>query len=132
MPLFSSAYAQDVAASVPPEGSAIASMLPLVLILGIMYFFMIRPQQRRLKQHQMMVSAAGKGDKILTAGGVVGKVVKVDDANDLLHVQIAEGVVVEVSRPTVSVVYGKENAKPAADVKAAASSVKKKPVANDN
>jgi preprotein translocase subunit YajC len=108
-------------------------MLPLVLILGIMYFFMIRPQQKRLKQHQAMVSSAERGDKILTAGGIVGKVVKIDDAHDVLHVQIAEGVVVEVSRPTISLVYGKENAKSAAaDAKSSAVAAKKKPIANDN
>jgi preprotein translocase subunit YajC len=137
MLLFSSAYAQDASAGIPQEPSLAASMLPLLAILGIFYFMILRPQHKRAKQHQAMIQSAERGDKILTAGGIVGKVVKMDEANDLLHVQIAEGVVVEVSRPSVSVVYGKENAvssgeKSSTSLPSKKKAGDKKPVANDN
>ena len=60
----------------------IESLVPLILIFGIMYFLLIRPQQKKLKQHQAMVTALRRGDQIITQGGVMGKVTKVkDDSN---------------------------------------------------
>ncbi|RJL18148.1 preprotein translocase subunit YajC [Paracoccus siganidrum] len=92
------AYAQ--AAGGAGAGAAFAQFIPLILIFAIMYFLMIRPQQRRLKQHREMVSALKKGDQIVTQGGIIGKVASVRD--DELEVEIASGVRVRVVRSTVS------------------------------
>ena len=95
--LISDAFAQT-AAGAPP--SAMAQIFPFLLILVIFYFFMIRPQQKRYKNHKAMLDAISKGDKIVTSGGIVGKVTKV--TGDKLNVQIAEGTVVEVMRSMIA------------------------------
>ena len=99
--LVTPAYAQDAGA-----GGAIASFIPLILIFAIMYFLLIRPQQKRVKEHQRMVEALRRGDQIVTQGGVVGKVVKVKEDGEL-EVEIAEGVKVRVVRSTVAQVLSK-------------------------
>jgi preprotein translocase subunit YajC len=81
-------------------------MMPLVLIFGIMYFLMIRPQQKKIKQHQAMVAALRKGDQVVTAGGLIGKVTKVGADNDV-EVEIATGVKVKVVQHTISQVLNK-------------------------
>jgi len=98
--LISDAFAQTAAAGAPP--SAMAQIFPFLLILVIFYFFMIRPQQKRFKQHKAMLDAIAKGDKIVTSGGIIGKVTKVTD--DKLGLQIAEGTTVEIMRSMVSTV----------------------------
>ena len=72
----------------------------IVAIVFVFYFFMIRPQQKRYKEHKAMLEAIAKGDKIVTSGGIIGKVTKVSD--DKINVQIAEGTVVEVMRSMVA------------------------------
>ncbi|MBY6047097.1 preprotein translocase subunit YajC [Vannielia litorea] len=91
------------------------SIVPLILIFGIMYFLLIRPQQKKLKEHQAMVSALRRGDQVITQGGIVGKVTKVRDDNEV-EVEIAEGVKVRVVKSTVAQVLSKTE--PAADAKA--------------
>ena len=91
-------------------------IVPTMLIIGIMYFLMIRPQQQRLKQHRDMVAAIRRGDTVVTSGGIIGKVAKVDDQE--LQVEIADGVKIKVVRSTVSEVRGKGEAAPAAKAKA--------------
>jgi preprotein translocase subunit YajC len=129
---FSSAFAQEATAAVAEQPSFIASMIPLFLIMGIFYALILRPQQKRAKAHQAMIMAVKKSDKIITGGGIVGKVVKVDESADVLQVQIAEGVTVEVTKGSITHVYGKDapttqDTKPTKKTK---SSVK--PIANDN
>ncbi len=80
-------------------------IIPTMLIIGIMYFLMIRPQQRRLKEHRDMIAAIRRGDTVVTGGGIVGKVTKVDENE--LQVEIAEGVRIKVLRGTVSEVRTK-------------------------
>ncbi|QDC09923.1 preprotein translocase subunit YajC [Oceanicola sp. D3] len=92
----------------------IQSLVPLILIFGIMYFLLIRPQQKKLKDHQAMVSALRRGDQVITQGGIVGKVTKVRDDNEV-EVEIAEGVKVRVVKATVAQVLNKTE--PAADAK---------------
>jgi preprotein translocase subunit YajC len=92
-------------------------IVPTMLIIGIMYFLMIRPQQKRLKEHQAMIAAIRRGDTIVTSGGILGKVTKVEEQE--LQVEIADGVKVKVLRSTVSEVRGKGEAAPAAKAKAA-------------
>jgi preprotein translocase subunit YajC len=95
------AYAQAAGA-----GGAIASFVPLILIFAIMYFLLIRPQQKRAKDHARMVQAVRRGDQIVTQGGIVGKVSKVKEDGEL-EVEIAEGVKVRVIRSTVAQVLTK-------------------------
>ena len=98
------AYAQ--AAGAAGAGSAFASFIPLILIFAIMYFLLIRPQQKKMKEHKAMVEALRRGDQILTQGGIVGKVTKVQE-DGLLEVEIAEGVKVKVMRHTIVQVMSK-------------------------
>ncbi|MFC0201524.1 preprotein translocase subunit YajC [Paracoccus rhizosphaerae] len=97
------AYAQ--AAGGAGAGAAFAQFIPLILIFAIMYFLMIRPQQKRLKQHRAMVEAVKKGDQVVTQGGILGKVAAVRD--DELEVEIAQGVRVRVIRSTLAQVVSK-------------------------
>lgn len=92
------AYAQ--AAGGAGAGAAFAQFIPLILIFAIMYFLMIRPQQKRAKQHREMVGALKKGDQIITQGGIIGKVASVRD--DEIEVEIASGVRVRIVRATVA------------------------------
>ncbi len=81
-------------------------VIPMVLIFGIMYFLLIRPQQKKLKEHQAMIEALRRGDQVVTAGGVIGKVTKVrDDAE--IELEIASGVVIRVMKHTISTVRSK-------------------------
>ena len=83
------------------------SLVPLILIFGIMYFLLIRPQQKKLKEHQMMVNALRRGDQIITQGGILGKVTKVKDDSNEVEVEIAAGVNVRVIRSTIATVVNK-------------------------
>ena len=84
----------------------ITSLLPLLLIVVIMYFLVLRPQQQRVKQHQTMVKALRRGDTVVTNGGLVGKVTKVVD-DDQIEVEISDGVRVRQMRSMVSEVRAK-------------------------
>ena len=77
------------------DGNAIAQFVPLILIFVIMYFLLIRPQQKKLKQHQQMVNNVRRGDEVVTQGGIVGKVVMVREDEEL-EIESAEGVKVRV------------------------------------
>ena len=81
-------------------------LVPLILIFAIMYFLLIRPQQKKAKEHQAMVKALRRGDQVVTQGGVIGKVAKVKDENEL-EVEIAEGVKVRVVQSTIVQVLNK-------------------------
>ena len=85
----------------------ISSLVPLVLLFGIFYFLIIRPQQQRLKAHQAMVAAVKRGDTVVTAGGLIGKVAKVKDDGELM-VEIADNVQVRVLKSTLTEVRTKE------------------------
>ena len=88
------------------SGGMITSLLPLILIVVIMYFLVLRPQQQRVKQHQAMVKALRRGDTVVTNGGLVGKVTKVVD-DDQIEVEISDGVRVRQMRSMVSEVRAK-------------------------
>ena len=85
----------------------IASLVPLLLVFLIMYFLLIRPQQKKLKEHQDMVAALRRGDQIVTSGGIVGRVTKVKDTENEVEVEIAPGVNVRVVRSTIQSVVSK-------------------------
>ena len=90
--------------------SGIAQFIPLILIFVIFYFFLIRPQQKRAKQHKAMVAALKRGDEVITSGGIVGKVERIlgEDKLDLL---ISENVTVQVVQSTIQSVLNKPNTK---------------------
>ena len=79
--------------------SGIGQFIPLILIFVILYFFLIRPQQKKVKEHKAMVENLKRGDKVVTSGGIVGTVERIID-NDKVEVQIAENINVEVVRAT--------------------------------
>ena len=79
--------------------SGIGQFIPLILIFVIFYFFLIRPQQKKVKDHKLMVDNLQRGDKIITSGGIVGTVERVAD-NDKVEVKISENVNVEIIKST--------------------------------
>ena len=81
------------------SGSGIAQFIPLILIFVIFYFFLIRPQQKKAKDHKLMVNNLKRGDKVVTSGGIVGTVDRIMD-NDKIEILISENVIVEVVRDT--------------------------------
>lgn len=112
--LIPAAHAQAAGGAAADSGLAsIVSIAPLVLIFVVFYFLMIRPQQKRMKALQASVEAVKKGDTIVTAGGVVGKVSKVEDK--LVEVEIAANVRIKVVKATIAEVTPLGGAKPAND-----------------
>ncbi len=99
------AYAQAAGGA----GGGLVSFVPLILIFAIMYFLIIRPQQKKLKDHKAMVAAVRRGDEVVTQGGIIGKVTKVKEDGDAdeLEVEIASGVKVRVIRGTIAQVLSK-------------------------
>lgn len=94
------------------QGSLSGTLIQLGLIFVIFYVILIRPQQKRMKQHDQLLSAIKKGDRIITGGGIYGKVVKADEGQELV-VEIAEGVNITVNRATVRDVVIPQEAAPA-------------------
>jgi preprotein translocase subunit YajC len=102
----SSAFAQTApAASGGDMQSSLMGMLPLVLMFVVLYFVMIRPQMKRQKEHRTMIEAIAKGDEVATAGGLIGKVTRLDD--NYLGLEIASGVEVQLQRSAVAQVLPK-------------------------
>jgi len=99
------AYAQ-AAGGAGGEPNFLMSMLPLVLIFVIFYFLLIRPQQKRQKEHKSMVENLRRNDQVVTAGGIVGKVTKVSEGDEV-EVEIAANVRVKLLRQTISAVLAK-------------------------
>ncbi len=97
----SDAYAQGADA----QAGTLELILPLVLMFGIFYFLLIRPQQKKAKEHKNMVGALGKGDEIITNGGLLAKITEVDD--NFLTCQISENVEVKIQRHAVASVLPK-------------------------
>ena len=90
------------------QDSFLTSILPLIAVFGIMYFLLIRPQQQRAKEHKQMVEGVRRGDTVVTAGGIVGRVAKVPQADDPeITVEISDGIQIKVIRSTLSEVRAK-------------------------
>lgn len=111
----SPAYAQ-AAAPAGSTGALFAQFVPLILLFIIFWFLIFRPQQKRAKDHRDMVAAVKRGDTVVTSGGIVGKVTRVEDAE--VDVEIAKGVVVKVVKATLSDVRGLRAPVAANDAKA--------------
>jgi preprotein translocase subunit YajC len=110
--LISTAYAQTPAAA---PGSDLMAFLPMILIFVVFYFLLIRPQVKRQKEHKTMVEALKKGDEVLTAGGIVGKIVEIHDQYVTLQVAAVNGQPVQLSmqRAAVQTILPKDTFKPA-------------------
>ena len=95
----SQAFAQTAPAASGTESSSMLGLLPIVLMFVVLYFIMIRPQMKRQKEHKSMVEALAKGDEVVTAGGVLGRVSKMGES--YLHIEVANGVELQVQRSSV-------------------------------
>jgi len=92
------------------SGSGFTQFIPLILIFVIFYFFLIRPQQKKVKEHKLMVTALKRGDEVITSGGIVGKIERVL-GDDKVIIQISENVTVEVVQSTIQSLLNKPNTK---------------------
>ena len=103
-----SALAQDATGALTTGGqSGYASFIPLVLMLGVFYFLLIRPQQKKMKEHKAMVEALRRGDKVITSSGIMGAVSKIDVETGIVHLEIAPDVVVKVVKSAIAEVVTK-------------------------
>lgn len=103
--LISNAYAQAADAGRVAPGGDWSGILIMVAMFAVLYFIMIRPQMKRAKEHRAMVDALGKGDEVITGGGIAGKVVEVGD--NFVQVEIATNTVVAIQRQTITTVLPK-------------------------
>ena len=92
------------------SGQGISQFIPLILIFIIFYFFLIRPQQKRVKDHRFMVESLKRGDEVITSGGIIGKVERVME-DDRIEVLIGENTKVEIIRSTITSLLKKEEVK---------------------
>ncbi|MDP1618619.1 MAG: preprotein translocase subunit YajC [Phenylobacterium sp.] len=109
------AFAQTAGAAAAGPQDMILQFLPLILLVVLFYFLMIRPQQRRMKAHQKMVAELKRGDQVVLASGMLGKVVRVEDRE--VGLEIATGVTVKVVRSMISEVRVRGEPAPANDSK---------------
>jgi preprotein translocase subunit YajC len=95
------------AAGAPAAGGAfdIVSLLPLVLIFVVFYFLLIRPQQKKMKDHRDLIASLKRGDKVITGGGIVGTIVRGDEGKPVVTIEIAQNVRVDVVRSTITDKY---------------------------
>jgi len=92
------------------SGSGFAQFIPLILIFVIFYFFLIRPQQKKIKEHKAMVASLKRGDEVITSGGIVGKIEKIL-GNDKVDISISENVTVQVVQSTIQSLLNKPDTK---------------------
>ena len=92
------------------NGQGIAQFIPLILIFVIFYFFLIRPQQKRVKDHKAMVASLKRGDEIITSGGIIGTIERVME-DDRIEVNIGENVKVQIIKSTITSLLKKEEVK---------------------
>ena len=92
------------------SGSGFAQFIPLILIFVIFYFFLIRPQQKKVKEHKLMVAALKRGDEVITSGGIIGKVERIL-GNDKVDIVISENVTIKVVKSTIQSLLNNTNTK---------------------
>ena len=110
--LISDAWAEGAgAAAGAPQGSPASSMIFFLVIFAVFYFLLIRPQQKRAKEHRNLVASLAKGDEIVTNGGVLGRITELND--NFITVEVADGVNVKVQRQAISAVLPKGTMKSA-------------------
>lgn len=101
--LISNAYAQTAAAAGPMD--SVMQFLPIILMFAVLYFLMVRPQMKKAKEHKALIEGLGKGDEIVTQGGMAGRVTRVGD--DFITVEIAEKVEIQIQKPAIAMVLPK-------------------------
>jgi preprotein translocase subunit YajC len=106
--MISLAHAQTAAASADPTGS-LMQLLPMILMFVVLWFLMIRPQMKKAKEHKALIAALSKGDEVVTQGGILGRIVKVDE--NYVTVEIAAGTEVVVQKPSIGLVLPKGSLK---------------------
>jgi len=92
------------------SGSGFAQFIPLILIFVIFYFFLIRPQQKKVKDHKLMVAALKRGDEVVTSGGIIGKIERIL-GNDKVDLSISENVTIQVVQSTIQSLLNKPDTK---------------------
>lgn len=102
--MISLAHAQTAGAAADPTGG-LMQMLPMILMFVVLWFLMIRPQMKKAKEHKALIAAIAKGDEVVAAGGLVGKVVKVGDS--YVTLEIAAGTEIVVQKPAIGLVLPK-------------------------
>jgi len=105
--MISDAFAQTAAATDPAGG--LASFLPIILMFGLLYFMMVRPQMKRAKEHKALLSALAAGDEVITSGGVAGKIASVGD--NFVKLEVANGVEISVQKSAIATVLPKGSLK---------------------
>ncbi len=111
MTFISEVRAQETATdatTAPQEAFSFTSFVPLVLIFAIFYFLIIRPQSKKIKEHQAMVNALKRGDKVITTGGIIGVITRIDEKEELAEIEIADGVTIKIVRGHVSQLVDKK------------------------
>ena len=98
--MISNAFAQSAGSSA--GGFSIGGLIPFILIFVIFYFLLIRPQQKRVKEHKLMVQSLKRGNIVVTGGGIIGKIVKAVEGSDDITVEISKGVNVEIARQMIT------------------------------
>lgn len=110
----SEVFAADAANNASSIGASFTSFIPLILISAVIYFLIIRPQQKKLKEHRKIIDQIKRGDTVVTSGGIIGEVNKVDGANAQFIIEIAPKVEIKVLKSAISEVLNKEAQKVAA------------------
>ena len=123
--LFSTAYAQAAGATAGGGFGGLEQMFLIIPIIAVFYFFMIRPQQKKMKDHRALIAGVRRGDRVVTGGGLIGQVTKVVSDSEV-QIEIAEGVRVRVVRNTITEVLSKTTAADSKSDDAGASSDKDK------
>ncbi|MFI4955283.1 MAG: preprotein translocase subunit YajC [Gammaproteobacteria bacterium] len=100
--IINSALATDVVTTAAKQPSLLTSIAPLVLIMVVFYFLLIRPQQKKVSEHQKMVNNLSKGDQVVTNGGIIGTINKVEEASNVLILEIADQVKIKVRRDAIT------------------------------
>ncbi len=108
MKFFTEAYAtNDTVPATSTDAGMYANLIPLLLVFVIFYVLLIRPQQKKMKEHQKLIEGIRRGDKVVTAGGIIGIIHKVEQDDNTVHVEIAPEVRVKVLKSTISEVLNR-------------------------
>jgi preprotein translocase subunit YajC len=126
MSFISSAYAQAVESGAVQAENPLLSFLPLILIFGVFYVFLIRPQQKKLKEHQEIINSIGNGDEVVTGGGIIGRITKTEKDSNIAHIEISDGVVVRINKATIVDVLSRKGETKSSEKKDSNSTPKKK------
>lgn len=102
--LISNAYAQAATESAGGMGD-LMQFMPIILMFAVMYFLMIRPQQKKAKEHKAMIDGLSKGDEVVSQGGVAGRITKVNE--DFVTVEVADNVEIQIQKPAIALVLPK-------------------------